>query len=64
MFASYSLCAARLADIEAIDYFFARELTGLVESSNETGRERQVPCLRYPKASEEPDGAFGGAGAP
>ena len=36
MFASYSLCAARLADIEAIDYFFARELTGLVESSNET----------------------------
>lgn len=36
MFASYSQCAARLADIEAIDYFFARELIALADSNNDT----------------------------
>lgn len=35
MFASFSQCTARLAEIEAIDYFFARELTQLAGSAHD-----------------------------
>ena len=34
------------------------------EEQQTSWRERQAPISQYPKASEEPDGAFGGAGAP
>lgn len=35
MFTDYAQCASRFADIEAIDYFFARELTALAQSEHE-----------------------------
>ncbi|GGF54814.1 exodeoxyribonuclease V subunit alpha [Alteromonas lipolytica] len=36
MFTDYNQCAAQLADIEAIDYFFAREIAQLTQSDNDT----------------------------
>ena len=35
-----------------------------LKSSKRARRERQAPISQYPKASEEPDGAFGGTGVP